>query len=327
MVTGKTPKNPMYICETCDFITNNNKDFNRHVLRPKHAILTEMVTNDNEKPKKNSKKPMTCPEQFFNCGCGKKYKYPSGLSRHKKTCLFVPTLDYTEETSSIIATDSSNNNNNSLDHLTSAIVELITQTKEIFVEQNKQIVELVAKVGTVGNSLTMNNSNNTNNKFSLNFFLNETCKDALNISDFVKLVKYDVPELEMVGKLGYAEGISQIFLNSLKSIESNKRPIWCSDEKREVMHIKENGAWEKDGEDLNKTKKLLSQITKKFHYPLNDWRAKNPSYKDPDHKKSDEYVFMLQQAMGGAKGQDHEHNKIIKRIVKKVMVKREHNEI
>ena len=309
-------------CISCDYSTSRNSQYHRHLMTPKHQ------NNTNVPPKKV---PLI---KQYECHCGKVYKYHSGLWTHRqKACNIKDELDTSANdlTHAVIEIVKHNQEmakqNQEMAKQNQEMAKQNQEFKELVVEQNKQIIDLVAKVGSVGNSLTMNNSNNTNNKFSLNFFLNETCKDALNISDFVKLVKYDVPELEMVGKLGYAEGISQIFLNSLKSIESNKRPIWCSDEKREVMHIKENGAWEKDGEDLNKTKKLLSQITKKFHYPLNDWRAKNPSYKDPDHKKSDEYVFMLQQAMGGAKGQDHEHNKIIKRIIKKVMVKREHNEI
>ena len=341
VVTSLEPnKSTLFECVSCHYSSCRKSQYTRHILTAKHLRVTQISSektfifdgnNGDDVPSQNiiscvsgllpiqsssytlEPFPKKVPtNKKFECDCGNTYNYRQNLWTHKKKCILSISETIIVET-------------NPIDQLTTVVVDMMKQNqefKEIIMEQNKQIISLANKTCTT-NNMTMNNSNNTNNtKFSLNLFLNETCKDAIDISEFIKLIKYDVPDLEAMGKLGYAEGISQIFMNGLKSIETNKRPIWCSDEKREVMHIRENGSWEKDNEDLSKTKKVISQITKKFHYPLNEWRAKNPSYRDPDNKKSDEYVHMLQQAMGGTKGQDKEYGKIIKRVAKKLMVKK-----
>jgi len=265
----------------------------------KHKILTD----PNKKvPKKETEA----------CKCGKVYKHQSSLCAHKKMCKFND-----EEPSSIPVMDMSYN----------IILEIVKQNqefKELLIEQNKenqklqqQLIEM-AKEGKIIN----NNTNCNNNNFNLQLFLNEKCKDALNIDDFVGQIKLKLSDLDMIGRVGYMEGMSKIFLRNLKELDVCKRPIHCSDLKREVLYIKDKDAWEKDNSENFKIKRAIKEIECKNIKQIPKWRDENPTADDTETKKHMEYQNILLEAMGGATSEDDnkKHEKIIRNIAKEVVI-------
>jgi hypothetical protein len=243
----------------------------------------------------------------FQCICGKEYRHDSSYYKHKKICSKKKEL----------TAEQPNN----------VIIELLKQNqefKDLIIEQNKQILELAGKVGgnTTNNNTTNNNTNNNTNNFNLNFFLNEQCKDALNIMDFINQLQLNTSDLDMVGRLGYAEGISKIFIRGLKELDIFKRPLHCSDLKREVVYVKDKDAWEKDGEDKKTMKNAIKFIAAKNFNMLNEWIEDNPEYNDYDSKKHKEYHNIILKASGGATPEEDEknYNKIIRNVAQESVI-------
>jgi hypothetical protein len=197
------------------------------------------------------------------------------------------------------------------------ILKLLDQNANL---QN-QILELSKEKSTV----ITNNTITNNNQFNLNIFLNEHCKDALNLMDFINSLQVQIADLEATGKLGYAEGISKIFINGLKELELHKRPIHCSDAKREVFYVKDCDIWEKDSKEKEKIKKAIKIITHKNIGQIANWQKANPEYSDVEHKKNDEYMQIVFSAMcGGSKDEeDKNYEKIIKNIAKEVIIQKD----
>jgi len=240
--------------------------------------------------------------KIFTCSCGNTYKYRQGLNKHKKIC---------EKTVSNVI-DMSNN----------VILELVKQNqefKQMIIEQNNKIIELTKDKSIINNNIT---NNTTNNKFNLQFFLNEQCKDALNIMDFVDSLTLKLTDLENVGKLGYSEGISKIFINGLKQLDVFKRPIHCSDLKRETLYIKDENAWEKENEEKAKIKLAIKQIANKNIKQIPEWQKNNPQSQDTNTKKHDQYMKIVGESMGGFNMQEDEknYNKIIKNVAKEIII-------
>jgi len=233
---------------------------------------------------------------YFICKCGKIYKYDSGYYRHKKNCQEI------------------NIKNN--DVVTDKDLMLM------LIEQNKELMEIV-KNGT--NHNTINNNVNSHNKaFNLNFFLNETCKDAMNISDFIESVKLQVSDLENVGNVGYIEGISNIIIKNLKALDVNKRPVHCADQKREVIYVKEDNIWEKEDETNKKLRKAIRMIAHKNICMFKEFREKYPDCQEYDSKKNDQYNKIVYESMGGKGDNEYEKDtKIIKKIAKVVGIEKE----
>lgn len=299
-----------FVCETCNVKCSHKGDWNKHLLTSKHMKSLNMIINDNNLP---SKIPEIPDNQEIACECGKKYKYSSGLSRHKKTC----------NKEQIIT------NEFPIDMSSNVIFELIKQNqefKELIVEQNKQLAEQnkklieLAEQGKTINNTTNNNTNN--NQFNLQFFLNETCKDALNLTDFVEQIKLQLSDLDMIGRVGYVEGITKIFLRNLKDIDICKRPIHCSDLKRETLYVKDKDAWEKENNENVKIKRAIKEVEHKNIKQLPQWREENPSAEDTDTKKHMEYQNILLEAMGGStmENDDKKREKIIRNIAKEVII-------
>jgi len=260
----------------------------------------------------------------FPCKCGKVYKHLSSLCAHKKKC---PVSEICEE-----VCDSSANALNTLtslfkeqlieNHKLSTIVlDVVKENKELsdlMKEQNKHIIELAGKVG--GNTI-----NNTTNHFNLNFFLNEQCKDALNITDFVNTIKLQLSDLDMMGKIGYTEGISKIFIRGLKELDVFKRPIHCSDLKRETLYIKDKDAWEKENSENIKIKQAIKYIEHQNMKQLPGWVKENPSSEDTESRKHMDYIHILHESMGGSstESQEKKHGKIIRNIAKEVVIEKQ----
>ena len=290
MITKNPQKSPIfYLCKICDYSTHNKKDFIKHLKTIKHND-NKMITNDNEKSPKIPKR--------YTCNCGKDFVYNSGLSRHKKLC----------------------NKESDVNKL----LEMVKQNqefKELLLETNKKNDELTNKlIEVIKEPRTINNT--TNNKFNLNFFLNEQCKDALNITDFVSSLTLKLTELEQVGHLGYVEGISKIFIRGLKELDVCKRPIHCSDLKREVLYIKDENNWEKDNEEKEKMKTVINKIAHKNIQNIPIWAKENPKSQDCSSKKNDEYLQIVNQSMGGEDESQRENfvQKIIHNVAKEIII-------
>jgi hypothetical protein len=304
----KTPV--IFICKKCDFITSNKKDYARHLLTRKHTNTDKKLTfTDKQNPKK--------PLMPFACECGNIYKHRQSLFNHKKKCNNKP--DDTE------ILEISSNEISTVDPPNTVILELLKQNqefKELIIEQNKQIVELAGKVGNTINNTTNNTTNNNTNNFNMQFFLNEQCKDALNIMDFINQLQLKLTDLDMVGRLGYSEGISKIFIRGLKELDIFKRPVHCSDLKRETLYVKDKDAWEKDNEEKKKMKTAIKYIAAKNFKQINDWKEENPESEDIDTKKHMEYHTIIINAVGGSTDEEDEknYNKIIRNVAKEVVI-------
>ena len=259
-LSQKIPK--IFECEICDYKTCSKKDFSKHISTIKHTKLCN-GSNDRVQTPKNPNK--ICKQ--YTCVCGNTYKYDSGYYRHKKNCNYEPALTlptYTQIQSTPLHVDDPMQ--------TSLILELVKQNqefKQLLIEQNKTMIE-VAKNSQVNNTI------NNNKTFNLQFFLNETCKDAMNMKDFIQSLELSLPELEKMGEVGFAEGMSRVFVNRLNSLDVTKRPIHCSDVKREIIHIKDDNKWERDNANLDRLRKIIKQLTHKNILRVDDWKKANP---------------------------------------------------
>jgi hypothetical protein len=293
-----------FYCLKCDFKCNKKGDWNRHVLTQKHK--TEYVVKNVKPTIKKSKQ--------YACYCGTILNSRTTLWRHKNKC------DQQSNNSDI--SDNAENNSNNSNISSDLIIKLLSQNNDLhqmLIEQNKQIFELTKEVKVVNN--TTNNTTNNNN-FNLQVFLNDTCKDAVNLVDFVESLQLQLKDLEETARLGYSEGVSRIFINGLNELDVNKRPIHCSDAKRETLYIKDQDEWTK--EDTNKTKlsKAIKTVGRKNIQQIFEWQKKNPDYKDPESKQNDKYLKMMYNTMSGSTTEEQEKNmtKIIKNITKEVVI-------
>jgi hypothetical protein len=306
MDNAKMPKNALkFICELCDFKCSKYSNYLCHLNTRKHTQSEQgnkMVTNDNAKMKKNAE---------YICNCGNVYKYMSGLSRHKKNCNLV-----NEDNKEII------HSSNMI--TTELVMELIKDNKEmkqIILEQNSTINNLV-KNGISNTNVNTNSLNNNNNKtFNLQFFLNETCKDAMNIMDFVESIKLQLSDLEKVGEVGYTQGISNIITTNLKALDVTQRPVHCTDKKRETMYVKDDDKWEKEDEQNTRLRKLIRRVANKNIKMLPVFREKYPEYNNSSSRISDKYDKIALEAMGGpVNNENDKEEKIIHNISKCVII-------
>jgi hypothetical protein len=294
MTDNFTPKNAkIFNCTSCDFICSKRSDWNRHILTRKHTNTDKILTNTDVGVAKNAK-----AQTLFFCDCGKDYKHRQSLFNHKKKCC--------------------NTNNQNLNFSEKElIISLLNQNNQL----QHQIMELYKDKKNITNINSGVNINSNNKTFNLNVFLNEHCKDAMNIMDFVDSVKLQLSDLENVGKLGFVEGISNIIVKNLQALDIHKRPVHCSDSKREVMYIKDEDKWEKENEEKNKLRKVIKHIAHKNSKLIPEFRAKYPDCNKSESKKSDQYNKLVIEAMGGSGDNDNEkENKIIKRIAKEVII-------
>ena len=299
--TLKTSKNITdFVCIDCDFKCCKKGDWNRHILRPKHINNQQKIHNDTNKDIKNIKQ--------YICDCGNVYKFHSGLYRHKKHCFNKDDL----------------NNENEQQKLIDYLLKENSEFKQLMIDQNKQMIEqnknMFEVTKTIGNN--NNNTTNNNNSFNLNFFLNETCKNAMNIMDFVSQLQVGIKDLEETGRLGFAEGISKIFINGLKQIDVSDRPIHCSDFKRETLYIKNNNEWSKETEDKAVLTNAIKHVAHKNIKQISEWTKYHPEYNDSDSKQNDKYLKIVSESMSGSSQEETNKNytKIIKNIVKETII-------
>jgi hypothetical protein len=298
------PKKPIeYFCETCDFKTHNKKDFSRHILTSKHIKHMKGGELEEEKP---THYPKLC-----QCMCGKVYKYNQGLWKHQKKCSII-NQEVQEEVVPVPASESE------LKILTNLVLDVVKQNKEL-TEQNKELTEKIVEICKTSfqSNISHSNINSNNNTFNLQFFLNETCKNAMNITDFVDSIKLQLSDLENLGKLGYVEGISNIIVNNLNALDETIRPIHCADKKREVFYVKDQDQWEKEDEERKRIKKIINKIADKNINLLPEFRKKYPEYSNSSSRMSDKYDKMVIEMMTT---DGDKKDKIIKNIAKKVTI-------
>jgi len=291
----KPPKiSAKFICEKCDYKCSKQSEYNKHILTNKHKILHNPTLNPTSE----------ISEKIYECNCGKIYKHSSTLYTHKKKCTS------TNETEN---NDTDNNNNE------------IKELKELMKYLMKENSELKTMMFEVIKNGTHNNTTNSHNKsFNLQFFLNETCKDAMNIMDFVDSIKIQLSDLENVGKLGYVDGISNIIAKNLNSLDETKRPVHCTDTKREVMYVKDEDKWEKEEDNKPKIRKLIKHVAHKNTKLLKDYKTKYPGCEKSESKYSDKYDKLIIEAFGGkGDNDDVKEDKIIKNILKEIKIEKD----
>jgi len=294
MFTNFTPKNAQnYNCSLCDFVCSKKSDWVRHSTTRKHLNVDKMLTNVDTFYAENAE-----VSNNFICDCGNKYKHRQSLYVHRKKCPNHKNINTKLNESELILT---------------------------LLNQNNQLQNQILDLCKERNSLAINNTNghiNSHNKtFNLNVFLNEHCKDAMNITDFVDSVKLQLSDLENMGRLGYVEGISNIIVKNLKEMDIHKRPVHCSDSKREVMYIKDEDKWEKENDEKIKLRKAIKKIAHNNSKLIPKFKEKHPDCNKSDSKFADQYNKLIIEALGGSGDNDVEkEDKIIKKIAKEVII-------
>ena len=283
---------PKYYCENCDYGTSKKSSYDDHLLSAKHnkSMVSHQIL------------PKLC-SKYICQNCNKEYKDNSGLWKHKKVCNFTELQIEIKEPEP--------------EPLESNKDELINYLMKENQEFKNLILEIVKK-DTYNNS-TNNSTNNSHNKaFNLQFFLNETCKDAMNIMDFVESIQLQLSDLEKVGEVGYVEGISNIIIKNLKQLDVSQRPVHCTDKKRETMYIKDENKWEKD-EEQKKMHKVVRKVAAKNARLVLKYKELHPDCNTYSSKYSDQYNKIIIEAMGGSGDNDFEKEEKIIRNVSKII--------
>ena len=294
METSFTQKNEqIFVCECCDFKCSFKSDFTRHLSTRKHS---DSLNGNLKEMKKTS----------LSCKCGKEYKSMSGLWKHKNTCIqCTPDVKNVEADSDLSKKDN--------------LIEYLIKENSEF---KTLIMELIKK-DSISNNI--NSTINSHNKtFNLQFFLNEQCKDALNIGEFVDSIKLQLTDLENTGRMGYVEGVSKILIKNLNELDVIKRPIHCSDLKREVLYIKDNDQWTKEDDNKQVIKKAIKDVANKNIRQITEWTSLNPDCKHSDSKKNNQYLNIVMNSMSGGTNEEQNSNidKIIKNITKTVIIEK-----
>jgi hypothetical protein len=291
-------------CICCDFNCIKKRDWTRHLLTSKHKIRTN--TNPNA---------LKSPLEHL-CNCGKKYKHASSLWNHQQKCqlLVQPTVDVSNNfviDKELVMTILKQN---------SDIIKENSELKNMMMDAQNKMLEVI-KTGTHN---TTTNTNSHNKTFNLQFFLNETCKNAMNIMDFVDSLKLQLVDLERMGEIGFVNGMSNIIIKNLQNMDITERPVHCTDQKREVIYVKDAGKWDKEEETKPKLRKAIKHITHKNAKLIGEFKVKHPDYCKSASKISTQYNTMVIEAMGGIGSNDATNeNKIIKRISKEIMVNKD----
>jgi hypothetical protein len=305
-MTQNSPKlAEKYNCEKCDYKCSKKSDFDKHISTLKHKMSYDELH--------------TTLQKKYTCECGKEYVYRQGLYNHRKKCKTTEQELYeTPSENMIIQLNSMNNHHNNvgdITQLTSLVIEVVKNNSEF----QKQMLDMCKNMQSTIISNNCNNNTTNNNTFNLQVFLNEYCKDAMNISEFIDSFDLQLSDLENVGRVGYIEGMSNIIINKIKDLDVNKRPIHCSDLKREIIYIKDDDVWEREDANNTKFRKVIKKVTGKNIGMLTDWRDKYPECMDIDSDYNDIYMKLILAAMGPTDTVDNE-TKIIKKVAKHLVI-------
>jgi hypothetical protein len=286
-----------FSCDSCYYKCCNRADYNRHLTTRKHKIMTN-----------NDAKPIE--KQYCCSQCNKSYKHRQGLFTHKKTCKVNDIVDASSNNYMTIISQLLNQNN----ELKNFILEQASEHKKDTIEIVNKAIE---SAKSVNNTINGNVTNN-NQKFNINVFLNEQCKDAMNLSDFINSIEVSREDLENNAQLGFVGGISKIFLDNLRQLSVNKRPIHCTDLKRETMYIKDDDKWTKETGPA-KLNTVIQRISQKSTRTLLDWKKVNPDYNDHDSEFSNRCIVIQRNSMAGHDRETY-YPKVIRAIAKEVTI-------
>ena len=306
-----------YSCNICEYNCSNKSNYEKHLSTRKHVNAYECLQNNNIK----FQKKYTCNT------CDKEYGFRQSLYRHKKICKEIKL----NETADL--TDLSNNGISTVEvsYLTNLVLEVVKNNTELqkhtneiqkqnyeLQKQNQEFQKQMLDICKNNKNTIINSNNNSNNKtFNLQVFLNEDCKDAMNMSDFINSIEIKVSDLVNIGKLGYVEGMSNIIIKQLNDTDINKRPVHCSDAKRETLYVKEENKWEKDTQETKQMLTAVWGVNKKNYTLLANWKETHPDCMSSKSNQSDEYMKITSKVMDG----DLENiNKVIKKVSKQVVI-------
>jgi hypothetical protein len=294
-----------YYCEHCDYICSKKFNYDKHILTAKHKKVTlgdKMVAKSSKKePNDNTITNETVYNKYLCEHCDREYSSRNGLWKHKKNCKF---------------------NNDIVSNVTDKELMMM------LIKDNSEFKSMLMKVVENGTHNTTNTHINSHNKaFNLNFFLNETCKDAMNITDFISSIKLNLEDLENTGRRGYIEGISNIILKNLNNIEQHMRPLHCSDTKREILYVKDNNKWEKETDDKPILTKAIKVIANENIKQIKNWTDKNPDCTASDSRKNDLYLKIVSNSMNGLTEEEGKKNinKIISNVAKEMVIQKDMN--
>jgi hypothetical protein len=314
-----------YNCSYCNYITNVKSSYDKHLLSVKH------IKNVNGEHKET---------KHICCQCKKEYLNYNALWKHKKQCLVIdikkqfeepPQLENTFTPTNIITPELVIDIIKQSKELQNVLIEqnkdlqnklaeqqnIVIEQQNIVIEQNKHIIELAKNQSVV-------NNNTNNNQFNLQFYLNETCKDAMNIVDFVNSLQLTTDDFETTGKLGFVDGISRIFIKELKKIDTEKLPIHCTDFKRETVYIKDNNTWEKENDEKKKLKWTIDRIAKLNYNQIQQWQEKFPECRENNTPANEHFFRLVKTALGGygKEEEDKFRDKIMRNVLKEVVLDR-----
>ena len=285
-------------CKICDYLASSKFLWEQHCKTKKHQ-KREMLINAHDQKKQNS----TLILHYCN-HCGKGYSHIQSLNRHKKICAQQNLIIKEKNNTSDISV---------LDEMFKALLKhserMLTENQEM----REMVKEMLPKIG--------NNNTTINNKFNLQVFLNEECKDAINLTDFIDTLTLELSDLDETRQNGYVSGMTNIFVRGLKQLDLCKRPIHCSDIKREILYIKDNDTWEKDSEEKDKLKEAINKVAKKQIDQIKDWEADNPNWNKTDKGKNN-YIEMVKNVTNNGTIEDNTDNRIIKTIAKEVIIEK-----
>ena len=317
----KNPKNPeiltkKYICEKCDYSTDSKKDYNKHLGTAKHKKMTDAIDS---RDFSNHSIPKNPENKIFTCvNCERKFKSNSGLWRHKKSCI---NEEESEEKCEEIVEHKLDKELELKDMFLTVVNEnkelrgMMVEQQKTIMEQSKQMTEIIPKIGN-NNSTTNNNTINNNQRLSINVFLNEQCKDAINMSDFIKSISVSLEQLDFTKTQGLEKGISQVIMDNMNKLSLYERPMHCTDTKRETIYIKDNDKWEKD-KTKEKLKHVIKKTSNKNYTALTNWTKENPDFMQDDSKQ----LFYARAMSTLGKPIDNVEDKIVKKICSNTYLK------
>ena len=310
-MTKNAEKNLNYFCNICEFICSKQSNYEKHLLTSKHKNRTNL-NNLEQKMPENAEKLFICKK------CNKEYKVRNSLWYHEKTCNFEKdktikdiVLEIIKQNNNNIITNEEPIQNQSGDK--ELINYLIKENQEF-----KNLILEIVKKDNITNNNNITHTNSHNKSFNLNFFLNETCKNAMNINEFVDSIKLQLSDLENVAKIGYVEGLSKIIIKNLNALDVTERPIHCSDSKRDTMYVKDEDKWEKESENNEKVLKAIEDIANKNRKMVKEWKIKNPECASSKSHKADVYSHIMIQAV--CSNNDANNTKILKKLAKEVTI-------
>jgi len=319
----------IFYCKICDFTCSKQSNYDIHIKTRKHLKLENTYINTDANTDANKEITIEkCKKVVgeYRCDCGKLYKHRQSLYTHKKKCKKEKVIQIEEN---IILEDPVEIDNKEQDMKDKQIKfyekiikenEKIIKKQDMVIEQATNALEAVTQgIGGNNNNINSNNTTNNTNNFNLNVFLNEDCKHALNLMDFVNSLKLQLTDLERSGRLGYSKGIAEIFIDGLEKLDITERPIHCTDTKRDVLYIKENDQWEKEDDNKEHMKKAIEHIGRENSKQVIDWVNENPGSMNPKSSKNDTYSKIIENTMHNA--EDKDIKKIIKEVAKKVPIK------